>query len=180
MFRMYGKSLSDFPAKPDGFLAVVGHMPLDAMEAGFAACVNTCSEFPVPHDVLNAAEKWQLEHRDDESTQKLLDRPDKPVDFQPAETDATLRALSRLRGTTTKDEIAQWLEEGKAKARARYAELAKDPKWQLEQARYGVPEYRHLLSGEQSTIPEDPGERRSWARDKAVKNGWIEAREAER
>lgn len=28
-----------------------------------------------------------------------------------------------------------------------------------------------------SAIPEDPGERRSWARDKAVKGGWIEARE---
>ena len=86
----------------------------------------------------------------------------------------TLETLGRNSGAT-KAEIARWLEEGKRKQQAEYAELARDPKWRMEQARAGVPAYRHLAeqSKRPSTIPEDPEERRVWARKKAVENGWV-------
>ena len=180
IFRMYGKTLENFPQRLEGFLQVLSAVPLAAMDAGFAACLNTCVEFPVPQEVEAAAVKWQLEHRDDESVQKILDRPDKPADFErPRSLDAgTIEWLRRNSGVT-KEEIAKWPEEGKAKARARYALLEADPKWRAQAAAVGVPEYRHLLTEAKGLphIPADPDERRRWARDKAVTNGWVEARE---
>lgn len=92
------------------------------------------------------------------------------------------RALTKIKGKILKEEIAGWLAEGKAKGAGIRAELAKDPAWRIRQALCGVPEYKHLAVGltdesrGKSPIPEDPEEKRSWARDKSVQNGWIEAR----
>jgi hypothetical protein len=142
----------------------------------------SCSEFPVPVDVLLEAEKWQRRNLEIQASQTLLDRPVKPED---SEIPGELRSAAARSGVT-KAEIAQWLEEGKAKARARYAELAKDPKWREQQAAAGVPEYRRQAEAAMaerngpSTVPADPSARRSWAREKAASMGWIprQSREA--
>ena len=177
---MYGKTLADFPDRQEGFMFVLSALPLDTMDAGFAACMNTCSEFPVPQEVHAAALKWQLANREAESARQVVDRPNKPADFEPVSNAGGMFSGMKIKGKVTKEEIAQWLEEGKAKGRARRAELAKDPAWCLGQARCGAPEYKHLLTAAANVtagLPEDPDGRRLWARDKAVKNGWVEARE---
>lgn len=220
---MYGKSLSDFPERLEGFIQVLASVPLAAMDAGFAACMNTCVEFPVPVDVLIEAEKWQRQNIELQASQKLLgrttgaDSADDAIDPERIPKGWTLeevvearRVMRIARGGArrplhhdedpeflsiealgsksgvSKAEIAQWLEEGKAKARARYSALAKDPRWREQQTAAGVPEYRRQAEAAMaqrngpSTVPADPAARKSWAREKAVSMGWVpqQSREA--
>lgn len=106
-------------------------------------------------------------------TREYLKRDDKPTDWV---------ALGRKNGVT-KEEIAQWLEEGKQAQREVIAKLAADPVWQLAAGRAGVPGYRQFsenLAAERngkSEIPADPAARGPWARKKAVEMGWSEGRE---
>lgn len=105
-----------------------------------------------------------------DETRKLLARDDKPFDWEGA----------GRRAGVTPAEIAKWLEEGKAKARARFEELEKDPNWRRLAAQSGVPGYRSYSEeacaerNGKSNVPSDTDERAVWARQMAVTQGWIE------
>lgn len=140
--------------------------------------------FPYPAELLELCEKYVAVDPIAE-TRKYLERSDKPADWEPIADDipAPLRvAASRAR--VTKEEIAQWLEDGKRTQQAKYALLAKDPLWRAQQARFNVPAYRNhaeslaALRNGKSEVPEDPDERYRWARRKEVEMGWREEREA--
>ena len=181
VFRMYGKTLADFPDRQEGFMFVLSALPLDALDAGFAVCMNSCVEFPVPQEVHAAALKWQLDRREADSAKQVIGRVERSSDFErPRSVDAgTIERLRRNSGVS-KEEIAALLQQGKDRYDARTRELEQDPLWCLEQARCGVPKYKHLLTTAANVtagLPEDPDERRSWAHDKAVKGGWIETRQ---
>jgi hypothetical protein len=102
-------------------------------------------------------------------TRKVLTREDKPPDWQ----------LLGQRAGVTPEDARRWLEEGKAKQRAHIATLEADPEWRKLAANVGVPQYRDLAARENggllpSTIPKTPDERKPWARQKAIDQGWIE------
>jgi hypothetical protein len=66
------------------------------------------------------------------------------------------------------EEIAEWLEAGKAAQKELYAKLAEDPEWQELYAQFGKPG----LTPRPSTVPTDPDERAAWAKTNAGKQGW--------
>lgn len=93
-------------------------------------------------------------------TRRILERDDKPTDWQ---------ALGSRNGAT-REEIARWLEEGKAKQRAHIATLEADPEWHKMAQRLGG---KPGFTVAPSTVPADPIERKRWAHEKARQNGWI-------
>ena len=99
-------------------------------------------------------------------TKEHLDRDDKPTDWA---------AIGRKSGISP-EEIASWLEEGKQKQRAYYANLEADPAWQEEARRLGA--FPGLFPKPVSPgAPKDPEERRVWTNRMAALNGWREQRE---
>lgn len=124
--------------------------------------------FPTPGEIREYADGYQPVDPIAE-TRKYLNRADKPPDWE---------ELGKKSGVTSQD-IAKWLEEGKQKQRAHIAELAKDPEWRKEAARASVPGYRETLEDERRAIPKDPEERKTWAHEKAVKQGLIPPDEEE-
>lgn len=100
-------------------------------------------------------------------TRRILARDDKPPDWQ---------ALGRKAGITPA-EIAQWLEDGKAKQRAKIAELEADPEWRRQAGRFGVPGYQgfwEYSADGSSEVPRDPEERKAWAHKRAVTIGIVQ------
>lgn len=93
-------------------------------------------------------------------TRRLLERDDKPTDWQ---------ALGSKNGAS-REEIARWLEEGKAKQRAHIARLQADPEWHKMAQRLGG---KPGFTVAPSTVPSEPVERKRWAHEKARQNGWI-------
>ncbi len=122
--------------------------------------------FPYPAEIRELAEQYQPVEIAIE-TQKLLDRPDKPTDW--------VRMGARI--GVTKDEIAQWLQAGKNRALAHFAELEKDPKFR-EERRLSRIIPGMAAKSMPSAIPSEPLERAPWARMTARAQGWItDARE---
>ncbi len=118
---------------------------------------------------------------DEASTREILARPDKPAGWVPLVTDQEAgkvahRLVGYVKEPVSKEEIAQWLEEGKQKQRDHIAKLEADPEWRKMAARLGgkmrtTEDLARERNGG-SNIPADPEERKRWARDLAEKRGW--------
>lgn len=53
---MYGKNLEDFPDRFESFRDALKKLPIPLLNMALARCVETCKEFPVPAQVLEAAD----------------------------------------------------------------------------------------------------------------------------
>lgn len=107
---------------------------------------------------------------------EILARPDKPADWKPIATDSAMDKLVP-RGVSHA-EVLQWLEEGKQKQRQHIAQLEADPAWRKMAAQFGAkvgksPEELAAERNGVSQVPAGPDERRSWARQKALDQGWT-------
>jgi len=124
-----------------------------------------CQMPPLPFILARAA------RQPGDEAPAILARDDKPPDWI---------ELGRKNGVT-KEEIAQWLEEGKRNRLEHYAKLEADPKWRATAERLGakpslgasVDQLAAARNGA-TTIPADPVEREPWAHRKAVKQGWLD------
>lgn len=126
-------------------------------------------DFPPPALIREWAEQYRPVDPIVE-TRKYLTRDDKPP---------TWEELGRKSGATPED-IARWLDEGKAVQRAKIATLEADPEWRAMAERLGarpkLVNFAEAAMAERngvSRVPKDPAERASWARDKAIEHGWI-------
>jgi hypothetical protein len=63
MFPMYGKTLSDFPTRPDAFLAALQDIGEADINSGFELAFRRLKEFPVPAQIRELAVEAALESR---------------------------------------------------------------------------------------------------------------------
>lgn len=123
-------------------------------------------KFPYPAEIRVWCEEWRPVDPIAE-TRKYLNREDKPTDWT---------GMGRKAGVTP-EEIQRWLEDSQEKERERIAIMKADPGWQAMAARLGgLPGLTGARPAE-STVPVETGARASWARAKAVENGWAVGRE---
>lgn len=60
---MYGKTLNDFPTRPDGFLSALADMSDADINAGFELALRRLKEFPVPSQIRELSIEAALENR---------------------------------------------------------------------------------------------------------------------
>jgi hypothetical protein len=120
--------------------------------------------------ILSRAHRQPGDEAEIEETKQITQRADKPADWV---------ELGRKNGVT-KEEIAQWLEEGKQKQLAHIAKLKADPQWQAMAERLGAKpsvgasvDQLAAARNVPTKVPADRAERKPWARREAIKQGWI-------
>src|SRR3990167_6397330 len=184
-FHMYGKTLADFPERQEAFLQVLATLSVDAIDAGFAACLNTCTEFPVPFEVETEARRWQQDHVP--TTRRYnsvaeIDPENCPKGWTPEEVFRAHLTQERIRGGARapmrrdessdfptfdelgqrlkipREQIQEWLEAGKEAQQEHYAKLEADPQWRAMAERLGaIPGL--TPKAVPTTVPDDPDER---------------------
>jgi hypothetical protein len=80
----------------------------------------------------------------------------------------TEHLLSAARDRVTHDQVQEWVSLGKQTQEEYIARLASDAEWQYLFEKFGRPG----LQKRQSSVPSEPDERKTWARDTAKKQGW--------
>lgn len=103
---------------------------------------------------------WENHNRELAKTKEILSRPDKPPSMDDL----------RVKANVTHEEMLQWLEEGKRKQREHIARLEADPEWrEMAQRLSGVTGLRLP----KTQVPVDPIERKKWAHDQAIRQGYL-------